>query len=292
MRRDSIFYQLFDRSPALLFDLLPNPPENAEGYRFESVAVKEPTFEIDGVFLPPEGTSGIVFFTEVQFQKDEKLYERAFAESFLYFYRNREQFGDWRLVFIYPSRSTEQGNGYPYRVLLESDQVHRIYLNELDDFRQLPLWVGLMVLTTVRKEAEALEKARYLITQSQQQKSQDESRAIIEMVTTIISYQFTQLSRQEIFTMLDINMKETRIYREIAQAAKQEGMQQGMQQGMQEGAANLMINLLSKRFGGLSESVRASIAGLSIEGIEDLAGAQLTFEQVDDLQNWLADYRQ
>ena len=130
------------------------------------------------MFLPPDGEAGIVFFTEVQFQKDEKLCERAFAKSFLYFYRSREQFSDWRLVFIYPSRSTEQGNSYPYRALIESDQVYRIYIDELDDFWQLPPWVGLMVLTTVRREPEALEKARYLIAQSQQQKSQDESRAI------------------------------------------------------------------------------------------------------------------
>ena len=54
MKRDSIFYKLFQQSPTLLFDLLETPPANVEGYRFDSVAVKEPKFEIDGVFLPPE----------------------------------------------------------------------------------------------------------------------------------------------------------------------------------------------------------------------------------------------
>ncbi|NJM56789.1 MAG: DUF2887 domain-containing protein, partial [Synechococcales cyanobacterium RU_4_20] len=52
MRRDSIFYQLFQQYPALLFELLPQPPTNAANYVFDSVAVKEPRFEIDGVFLP------------------------------------------------------------------------------------------------------------------------------------------------------------------------------------------------------------------------------------------------
>ncbi len=54
MRRDSIFYKLFQQSPTLLFELLTNRPANADEYRFDSVAVKEPKFEIDGVFLPPE----------------------------------------------------------------------------------------------------------------------------------------------------------------------------------------------------------------------------------------------
>jgi predicted transposase YdaD len=72
MRRDSIFYALFQRSPSLLFELLSVAPDSADEYRFESVAVKEPKFEIDGVFLPPlSSILGVVYFCEVQFQKAE-----------------------------------------------------------------------------------------------------------------------------------------------------------------------------------------------------------------------------
>ena len=62
MKRDSIFYKLFRQSPTLLFELLPDVPDEASRYRFDSVAVKEPKFEIDGVLLPPEGSNGTVFF--------------------------------------------------------------------------------------------------------------------------------------------------------------------------------------------------------------------------------------
>jgi predicted transposase YdaD len=63
MRRDSIFYKLFQQYPNLLFELLTNLPENADAYRFDSVAVKEPKFEIDGVFLPPVTENpGVVYF--------------------------------------------------------------------------------------------------------------------------------------------------------------------------------------------------------------------------------------
>ena len=125
MRRDSIFYKLFQQSPTLLFELLTNPPTNADAYRFDSVAVKEPKFEIDGVFLPPETEgAGVVYFCEVQFQKDEQLYERVFAESSLYFYRNRGRFSDWQVVIIYPTRSIEQSDIHPHRTLLNGHQVH------------------------------------------------------------------------------------------------------------------------------------------------------------------------
>ena len=53
VKRDSIFYKLFRQSPTALFELVPELPENANRYRFDSVAVKEPRFEIDGVLLPP-----------------------------------------------------------------------------------------------------------------------------------------------------------------------------------------------------------------------------------------------
>jgi predicted transposase/invertase (TIGR01784 family) len=93
MRRDSIFYQLFRQSPTLLFELLPQPPDDAESYIFEAIEVKETGFRMDGVFLPPN-SSGIVYFCEVQFQLDDLLYERMNSEIGIYIYRNRERFFD------------------------------------------------------------------------------------------------------------------------------------------------------------------------------------------------------
>jgi predicted transposase YdaD len=72
MRRDTIFYQLFQQSPTLLFELLPQPPARANEYVFEAIEVKETAFRMDGVFVPPD-RSGIIYFCEVQFQKDEIL---------------------------------------------------------------------------------------------------------------------------------------------------------------------------------------------------------------------------
>jgi predicted transposase/invertase (TIGR01784 family) len=182
MRRDSIFYKLFGQSPTLLFDLLAPTPANAANYRFDSVAVKEPKFEIDGVFLPPESEGpGIVYFCEVQFQKDEQLYERLFGESFLYFYRNRSRYSDWQAVVIYPSRSIEQSDVYPYRALLNSNQVHRVCLDELGDIRALPLGIALMVLTTV-EETQAPAEARYLLSRVQQEVTSEAGRNIIEIL--------------------------------------------------------------------------------------------------------------
>ncbi|WP_427162224.1 Rpn family recombination-promoting nuclease/putative transposase [Aliinostoc sp. HNIBRCY26] len=261
MRRDSIFYKLFQQSPNLLFELLTNPPINASEYKFDSVAVKEPKFEIDGVFLPPENQiPGVVYFCEVQFQKDEQLYERVFAESFLYFYRNRQRFADWQAVMIYPTRSIEQHDIYPYRVLLNSNQVHRVYLDELGDIRQLPMWVALMVLTTIEEE-QAPQEARYLIERASVEEPETVNRTIIELVMTIMVYKFENLRRKEVESMLGITLKETRVYREIKE----------------EGERSLILRQLPRRLGEIPQAMLERIETLSLEQLENLGEALLDF---------------
>jgi predicted transposase/invertase (TIGR01784 family) len=270
MRRDTIFYKLFQQSPSLLFELLTNSPINADEYRFDSVAVKEPKFEIDGVFLPPDSQNpGVVYFCEVQFQKDERLYERVFAESWLYFYRNRDRFSNLQIVIIYPSRNLEQSDIRPYLSQLNSPQVDRIYLDELGDIRSLPVWVALMVLTTIEDE-QATEEARYLLTRSQQEAPQPENRAIIELLTTIMVYKFENKSQREVEEMLGITLRETRVYREIKE----------------EGEKSLVLRLLAKRVGELPQQLHQQVESLSLEQLENLGEALLDFTSMADLDAW------
>ena len=93
----------------------------------------------------------------------------------MFFYRNRLRYSDWQVVVIYPSRKTEQRDLYPHRSFLNGGQVHRIYLNELSDIRQLPLRVSLMALTTV-DESQTIEEARYLASRASDELPAEESR--------------------------------------------------------------------------------------------------------------------
>ena len=221
MKRDSIFYKLFAQSPSLLFELLPSAPQRNDPYRFDSVAVKEPNFTIDGVFLPPETKPGVVFFVEVQFQRDDLLYERLFGESLLYFFRNRSRFTDWQAVAIYPRRSTEQKHTLPYDCLLES-RVDRIYLNELGPIEDLPLGLALMVLT-IQTKKKAPAAARKLLDRTEQESPSDEvRRGIIGMIGTIISYRFSNLSRKEVEAMLATSFTKTRFYQDVKEEGREE----------------------------------------------------------------------
>ncbi|MDX2242826.1 MAG: Rpn family recombination-promoting nuclease/putative transposase [Leptolyngbyaceae cyanobacterium bins.302] len=223
MRRDAIFYQIFQRYPDLIFELIDRPLTPHQGYRFDSVEVKETSFRVDGVFLPPaDANPKRVIFAEVQFQKDETLYHRFFTESLIYLYRNQGSYDDWYGVILFASRSLEPSDRQIHRSLLESDQVQRIYLDELSNLEQQPLGVSLIQLTTA-PEATAPEQARALI-----QRSQTESLGnlapgdIIELVATILFYKFSNLSREEVSTMLglDKSLKETRVYRDLEAEAE------------------------------------------------------------------------
>ncbi|KZL49030.1 hypothetical protein A2T98_14850 [Nodularia spumigena CENA596] len=271
MRRDSIFYKLFKQFPGLLFEFVDEPPPEADKYQFESLEVKETAFRIDGVFLPPDDAiSKTVFFAEVQFQKDDDLYHRFFSELFLFLYRHSIRYDDWFGVIIFPNRSIEPSNSMIHRALLESGQVRRVYLDELGKVQQQPLGLGLMLLTTI-PETEAVEAARFLLEQAQQQSEQ----AIIDLVTTIIFYKFTNLSREEISTMLGLNLEEPRAIRE----AKVEGRV--------EGERTIVVRQLNRRLGNIPDALLSQIQGLSMEQLEALADALLDFSSVDDLSGWL-----
>ncbi|BDA68342.1 hypothetical protein CAL7716_025080 [Calothrix sp. PCC 7716] len=206
------------------------------------------------------------------------LYEKFFAESHLYFYRNRSKFSDWQAVVIYPSKSVEQSNVYPHRSYLNGGQVHRVYLDELGDIRTLPIWVAVMVLTTL-SEAVAPTEARYLLERSRQE-PEVSSGAVLEVVTSIMVYKFEQLSRNDIDTMLGITIKETRVY--------QEAREEGREEGREEQAVNFIARLLKKRFGhSLSEEMRERLENLPLPNLESLSEDLLDFSSFADLQPWL-----
>jgi predicted transposase/invertase (TIGR01784 family) len=283
MKRDSLFYRIFQQSPTLLFDLLDSRPDNAADYAFNSIEVKETSFRIDGVFLPPD-SSGIVYFVEVQFQPDPLLYERMMSESALYFYRYRQSCVDYRLVAIYPSESLEQQELRPHQFLLDSGKLTRVYLDQLGDVSELPIGLSLMVLT-ILEDDEAKQVARALVDRSQ---GAPNNRAIMDTISTILLYKFTSLSRDEVNEMLASTIEESLAYRQIKAEGLEEGRQEGRQEGRAVGKREMVLRQLGRRLKSeLPEGVIKRIEGLSIDRLDQLAEALLDFAVLADLMTWL-----
>ncbi len=271
MHRDTIFYRIFAQSPTILFELLSQPPNRANEYTFDSVEVKETSFRIDGVFLPPDW-AGTIYFCEVQFQLDELLYERMVSEISIYTYRRRSSLANWRAVAIYPSRSVKQSDISLFEELLASGRITPIYLDELGDGAELPTGLGLMVLTTLEGDA-AVARARQTIAQS---RLLPDGRAILDLVSTIMVYKFGNLTRDEVNAMLGIELEQTRVY----QDAKAEGKT--------EEGRSLVLKQLTRKLGTqINLDLQSRVNSLTIERIEALGEALLDFQGMDELVNWL-----
>jgi predicted transposase YdaD len=125
-----------------------------------------------------------------------------------------------------------------------------------------------MVLTTLEGD-KAISEARGLIDRSQG------SKDIIDLVSTIIVYKFSNLSRDEVDAMLGIELAQTRVYREAEQ--------QGELKGQQE----LVIRQLKRRVGNVSIDLEAQIKTLPLAQLEELGEELLDFSQMADLVAWL-----
>ncbi|MDD1413957.1 Rpn family recombination-promoting nuclease/putative transposase [Dolichospermum sp. ST_con] len=96
---------------------------------------------------------------------------------------------------------------------------------------------------------------------------------------------------QQIMRWDMIVLRESPWYQEILKEGEKRGLQQGElrgeQRGKQEGEANLVIRLLSKRFGNLDQEITSQIRQLSSPQLETLGESIFDFSAMADLENWL-----
>lgn len=200
MKTDALFYELFQEFPEFFFELIGQTSEEAQYYRFTATEIKQTAFRLDGLFMPMRPDKPL-YILEVQFQNDPQFYGRLFAEMFLYFYRQSWK-GAWRTVVLFPRRSFEPEEIEPYRMLLDSPLVQRVYLEELE--QSSTVGVGIIRLV-VAKEKEAPEQARQLIVQARSQYPEAlTQRGVLELIEMVMVYKFSKLSRQEIEAMLKL----------------------------------------------------------------------------------------
>ncbi|MDD1414336.1 Rpn family recombination-promoting nuclease/putative transposase [Dolichospermum sp. ST_con] len=280
MHTDTIFYQIFLTFHTLLFEILGEPTENATDYKFTSVEVKEKAFRFDGIFMA-DSLEKPIYFVEVQFQPKPDFYWELIAEINIYL-NQFKPVQDWQAVALFAKRSLDIKELTAYQQeLINSGRIKRIYLDELP-----PGSIGMgLIELIVSKEAQAPELVKTLMARTKTEvENEREKQGIIKLLETVLLSKFSQLSRQEIEAMFLVSdIKQTRVYQE----AKQEGREEGREEGKKDEATNLLIRILSKRFGKLGDSYTQNINSLNIEQLEKLGEALLDFTDINDLETWL-----
>jgi predicted transposase/invertase (TIGR01784 family) len=267
VKTDSIFYRLFQEFPDIFFELIGDSPDLVNIYQFSSVEVKQTSFKIDGVFVPTVEDEQPIYFVEVQFQADDRIYSRLFAEVCLYLCQNEPR-NDWGAVILYPSRSIDTGDIKHYREFFVSERVRRIYLDELTDATSLPIGLATVKLI-VTSEDTAIVEARELIARTTSEiNSAAKQQELLQLIETILLYKLPTITREELEEMFTLSeLRNTRYFQDVFQ----EGVEQGIQQGERIGKLKAVPAMLSTS---LTVEQVAQALDLSIEDVQQAAQQQ------------------
>jgi predicted transposase/invertase (TIGR01784 family) len=264
MRTDTILYQLFLQMPSLLFVLIGRDADESKGYSFTSVEVKETAFRLDGVLMP-DTNDGMIYFLEVQFQRDARFYSRLFAEIFL-FLRHNNSDHDWHTVVLFAHAADDDGIPQQYSDLAR--RVHRIHLDRLTPEQTSQHPVDLLELLILPDDAALVAaKARAAAERAAFVRDPAEHGRTLELLTRILMQKFSHLSYEEATMLLDVKepaLEESMLYKVILDR----GMAVGKMEGKLEGKLEIAREMLRE--------------GLPVERIARITG--LTAEQVTAIQ--------
>jgi len=70
----------------------------------------------------------------------------------------------------------------------------------------------------------------------------------------------------------------------------EQGIERGIEQGIERGERSLVLRLLNRRVGQISNSIRSQLDLLSLEQLELLGEALLDFRTIADLETWLQNH--
>ncbi len=149
-------------------------------------------------------------------------------------------------------------------------QVIRLWEQPEAIFWQSPGLFPLAVLSQTEDRERTLREVAQRIEQIEERRERSNVAASAAILAGLVLEKkvIKGLLRQEL-------MRESVIYQEIRA------------EGKQEGEVSLVLRLLRKRLGQVSQDLEKRIQGLSIERLEDLGEALLDFATEADLVNWL-----
>jgi len=201
MKTDKLFYRIFQELPQIFFELIGESNVDASAYEFKAPELKETALRLDGVMCPKaKNRKQPIYFMEVQNYKNEKTYSNLFAKVFTYLNQNDPE-QNWRAVVIYERRSFEPEETEPYEALLNSHQVVRVYLDEIEETTESSLGIQIVKLI-FEKEKNAVNRGKQIIAEAQESLTDDkETEQVLELIQTILLYKLSNLSREELQAM-------------------------------------------------------------------------------------------
>lgn len=283
MKTDKLFYRIFLNQPSLISELLPEIPPDCE-FDYSAPVVKEKELRLDGLLTPMDNDDLPLVFLEAQMQKDSDFYSRYFGGIFIYLHQYKVS-RDWRGLLILNHRNQDLGSEIPYQDLL-NNRVQRLFLSDLLNQENITGNLALLKLIVTPKK-QAVSEANKILENA---KTQAEFNQKLDLVEAILINKFPQLTIEEIQKMINLreaDITQTRFYQQVLEIGRNEGIKIGRNEAIQEAESNMVIRLLNRRCGNLSDNLEAKVRSLPINQLESLGEALLDFQDITDLENWL-----
>jgi len=238
---------------------------STEEYRFTSVEIKELARRIDGVFIPERDDSdGWIYFAEIQFQSDDRLYERLMTETFLYLGQYRPAHL-WCCVAIWARASLDGGVPLYYRRLQEIGLLQVVYLDDLPEGESLGVSLLRLVSIEERRVDEVLTVLKGQLVAIADTSFQ---REIVELIEKVLVYKFPRLTPEELAAMFgQQELEQTRFYQELVGRGLERGLVRGRLEGKLEAIPNMVaLGLTAEQIAGALglelAVVQTAIAGM------------------------------
>jgi predicted transposase/invertase (TIGR01784 family) len=291
MKTDKLFYRIFLNQPSLISELIPEIPEDCE-FDYTAPVVKEKEFRLDGLLTPLTDNEKLpLVFLEAQMQKDSEFYSRYFGGIFIYIHQYKVK-RDWRGLLILNDRTQDLGCEIPYEDLLNG-KVQRLFLSDLLTEENLSVNLALLKLI-VTPENQVVSQANQILASV---KNKEEFNVKLDLVEAILVNKFPKLTIEQIQKMINLreaDITQTRFYQQVLEIGRTEGIQLGRREGetlgVARGETNMVIRLLTRRCGNLSNELQTKVRSLSIPQLESLGEALLDFKGISDLENWLGNH--
>jgi predicted transposase/invertase (TIGR01784 family) len=220
VKTDKLFYNLVKQLPEIFFQLIGKPDTDPNIYTFIAQAVKEQSFNLDGLLSTITGhDTEPLYFVEAQGYKDEKFYERFFGQIFVYFGQYSPSNTKWYAIVIYDRKSRETPPHPRYQTLVDN-HLHRIYLNELPDDGSLATGIAKLFVESPKKTATLAQR---LIAQAKEEISDETNQnKVLEFIQSVVVNKFPNVSPEGIKAMLDLtdDIENTAYYKSIMKETK------------------------------------------------------------------------
>ena len=294
MHTDKPLYLLLGADPEFLH-LLTGGLRIEGPYQIDAIDLKSLERRIDGVIVP-EDTQQPIWAIEVQAQYDSSIYHRLLVDMGLLGQRHPKREIRGVLIFISSAQDPKTEPWQSYLTQGSTDfPIRRVYLLEVLNRlqQQQPDHPLLATFLPYRLEDrdQLREQAPLAYSHIQQAALPDVARRhCLDVFQSWLLARFDDLTLEEVLTMLGelTPLEQTRAYREIVK----KNQPIWVAEGRQSEAAQLILRLLHRRIGVLTEAQQGQVKALPVEQLEDLGEALLDFTAAADLDAWLSAHRQ